>query len=61
MRNTKFYSQSGVRVNRLWMVEDAFLSMKSLLETRPIWHECDQTSVGHIICSFLALLLRKRL
>ena len=29
---------------------------KSLLETRPIYHKCDETIRGHVFCSFLALL-----
>jgi transposase len=51
----------ALKYKQLWMVEDAFRSMKSLLSTRPIWHKCDETIVGHVFCSFLALLLRKRL
>jgi hypothetical protein len=43
------------------MVEDVFRSMKSLLDTRPIFHKCDETIRGHVFCSFLALLLRKEL
>jgi len=43
------------------MVESIFRSMKSLLETRPIFHKCDATIRGHVFCSFLALLLRKEL
>ena len=35
--------------------------MKSLLETRPIFHKCDDTIRGHVFCSFLALILRKEL
>jgi transposase len=51
----------ALKYKQLWMVEDAFRSMKSLLSTRPIWHKCDEPIVGHVFCSFLALLLRKRL
>ena len=51
----------ALKYKQLWMVEDAFRSMKSLLATRPIWHKCDETIIGHVFCSFLALLLRKRL
>jgi len=51
----------ALKYKQLWMVEDAFRSMKSLLSTRPIWHQCDETIIGHVFCSFLALLLRKRL
>ena len=43
------------------MVEDVFRSMKSLLDTRPIFHKRDETIRGHVFCSFLALLLRKEL
>ena len=35
--------------------------MKSLLETRPIYHKCDETIRGHVFRSFLALVLRKEL
>jgi transposase len=35
--------------------------MKSPLDTRPIFHKCDETIRGHVFCSFLALLLRKEL
>ena len=51
----------ALKYKQLWMVEDAFRSMKSLLSTRPIWHKCDEAIIGHVFCSFLALLLRKRL
>ena len=46
---------------QLWMVEDLFRSMKSLLATRPIYHRRDETIRGHVFCSFLALLLRTEL
>ena len=46
---------------QLWMVEEMFRSMKSLLTTRPIWHKCDETIRGHVFCTFLALVLRKQL
>jgi Transposase DDE domain len=45
----------------LWMVEDLFRTMKSILETRPIYHKCDETIRGHVFCSFLALLLKRAL
>jgi len=45
----------------LWMVEAIFRSMKSLLETRPIYHQKDETIRGHVFCSFLALLVRQEL
>ncbi len=51
----------ALKYKQLWMVEEVFRSMKSLLDTRPIYHKCDQTIRGHVFCSFLALLLRKQL
>jgi hypothetical protein len=45
----------------LWMVESMFRSMKSILETRPIYHKRDETIRGHVFCSFLALLLKRAL
>ena len=51
----------ALKYEQLWMVEDVFRSMKSLLDTRPIFHKCDETTRGHVFCSFLALLLRKEL
>jgi transposase len=49
----------ALKYKQLWMVEDVFRSMKSLLDTRPIYHKCDETIRGHVFCSFLALLLRQ--
>lgn len=46
---------------QLWMVEDLFRTMKSVLQTRPIYHKCDDTIRGHVFCSFLALALRREL
>jgi len=51
----------ALKYKQLWMVEDVFRSMKSLLDTRPIFHKCDETIRGHVFCSFLALQLRKEL
>jgi transposase len=51
----------ALKYKQLWRVEDVFRSMKSLLDTRPIFHKCDETIRGHAFCSFLALLLRKEL
>jgi hypothetical protein len=43
------------------MVEDTFRTAKSILETRPIYHKCDETIRGHVFCSFLALCLKREL
>ena len=41
----------------LWRVERTFRKEKSTLEVRPIFHHRDDTSIGHIVASFLALRL----
>jgi transposase len=45
----------------LWMVEDLIRTTKSILETRPIYHQRDETIRGHVFCSFLALRLKVEL
>jgi hypothetical protein len=42
---------------QLWRVEALFRATKTILETRPVWHKCDETIRGHVFCSFLALAL----
>jgi transposase len=60
--NTSYSAQEvALKYKQLWMVESIFRSAKSLLETRPIYHKCDDTIRGHVFCSFLALMLRKEL
>jgi len=54
-------AKTALKYKQLWMVEQMFRSMKSLLQTRPIYHKCDETIRGHVFCSFLALVLRKEL
>jgi transposase len=54
-------ADAALKYKQLWMVEHVFRSTKSTLETRPIWHKCDETIRGHVFCSFLALVLRKEL
>lgn len=54
-------AEVALKYKELWQVEDIFRSMKSILETRPIYHKCDDTIRGHVFCSFLALVLRKAL
>ena len=54
-------AEVALQFKRLWLVEQWFRSCKSLLETRPIFHHCDDTIRGHVFCSFLALLLRHEL
>jgi len=60
--NTDLETESvALSYKQLWMVEDLFRTMKSILETRPIYHKCDDTIRGHVFCSFLALVLRSEL
>lgn len=42
---------------RLYLVEKFFRATKSLLDTRPVFHQWDATIRGHVFCSFLALVL----
>lgn len=50
-----------MRYKDLLMVENAFRTLKPILETRPIYYKCDDTIRGHVICSFLALVLQREL
>jgi len=54
-------AEVALQYKRLWMVEQWFRSCKSLLQTRPIYHRCDESIRGHVFCSFLALVLRQEL
>jgi hypothetical protein len=51
----------ALRYKELWRVESIFRATKSVLETRPIYHKCNDTICGHVFCSFLALTLIKEL
>lgn len=53
--------QVALKYKELWQVEKVFRDIKSLLDTRPIFHKRDATIRGHVFCSFLALVLRKEL
>jgi hypothetical protein len=46
---------------QLCKIEAIFRTAKSILETRPVYHQSDAAIAGHLFCSFLALLLRKDL
>src|SRR5512142_315289 len=54
-------AEVALQSKQLSMVEQWFRSCKSLLQTRPIYHKCDETIRGHVFCSFLALVLRQEL
>jgi transposase len=53
--------QVALKYKELWQVEQVFRDMKSILDTRPIFHQRDETIRGHVFCSFLALVIRKEL
>lgn len=63
LRTNTDYSAEKVAMayKSLWMVEDIIRTTKSILDTRPIYHKCDETIRGHVFCSFLALLLKAEL
>ena len=50
-------AEVALRYKELWRVEALFRSLKSILNTRPIYHQSDAAIRGHVFCSFLALLL----
>ena len=54
-------AEVALKYKELLRVERIFRDMKSVLDTRPIFHQCDETIRGHVFCSFLALVLRKEL
>ena len=50
-------AEVALQYKRLYLVEQLFRAAKSLLDTRPVFHQWDATIRGHIFCSFLALVL----
>ena len=54
-------AEVALQYKELWRVEHVFRDMKSILDTRPVYHQLDETITGHVFCSFLALVLRKEL
>ncbi|MDX9763262.1 MAG: IS1634 family transposase [Desulfomonilia bacterium] len=60
--NTKLTAEEvALKYKELWQVEQVFRDMKSVLDTRPVYHQRDETIRGHVFCSFLALVLIKEL
>ena len=53
--------QAMLRYRELQGVERLLRSARSLLATRPIFHQRDAAIRGHVFCSFLALALKKEL
>lgn len=54
-------AEVAVQYKRLLLVEQFFRAIKSMLDSRPIFHQSDQSIRGHVFCSFLALLLHHEL
>jgi hypothetical protein len=54
-------AEVALQYKRLLLVEQFFRAVKSMLDSRPIFHQEDETIRGHIFCSFLALLLHHEL
>jgi Transposase DDE domain len=53
--------QAVLRYRDLIQVEQLFSTAKALMRTRPIYHSSDAAIRGHVLGSFLALVLRKEL
>jgi len=51
----------ALKYKELWQVERVFRDVKTMLHTRPVYHQRDANIRGHVFCSFLALVLRKEL
>ena len=51
----------ALKYKELWQVERVFRDVKTMLHTRPVYHQKDENIRGHVFCSFLALVLRKEL
>lgn len=54
-------SKVALKYKELWQVERVFRDLKSMFDTRPVYHKLDETIRGHVFCTFLALVLRKEL
>lgn len=50
-------AQVALTYKSLWRVERTFREQKSTLQVRPLYHQRDDTCIGHIVASFLALRL----
>ena len=51
----------ALKYKELWQVEQAFRDIKSILETSLLFHQRSENILGHVFCTFLALVLRKEL
>jgi transposase len=53
--------QAVLRYRDLLEVESLLRAAMATFNTRPIFHQSDAASRGHVFCSFLALVLSKEL
>jgi transposase len=51
-RNDLSAEDVALQYKMLWMVENIFWTMKSGLNTRPIFYKLDRTIREHVFCSF---------
>lgn len=54
-------SEVAAQYKRLLLVEQFFRAVKTMLDSRPIFHQGDDAIRGHVFCSFLALLIHHEL
>jgi len=54
-------AEVALRYKELWMVERLFREAKDTLESRPVFHQKDESIMGHMFVSFLALSLMHEL
>ena len=60
--NTELRSEKiALKYKELWQVERVFRDVKTMLHTRPVYHQKNENIRGHVFCSFLALVLKKEL
>ncbi len=60
--NTELPSEKiALKYKELWQVERVFRDVKTMLHTRPAYHQKNENIRGHVFCSFLALVLKKEL
>ncbi len=49
---------TALKYSQLWLLGQIYRTTKSIIETRPIYHKCEETIRGRVSCWFLALMLK---
>jgi len=49
----------ALKYKELWQVERVFRDVKTMLHTRPVYHQRDENIRGHVFCSFLLSRISK--